>query len=438
MATIFIGVNVIGCQGLLPSDLSSTKQSREHIEEDTLNDRLIYFAAVIPDNVQIWQTLPSGMSQEIIYQVPRGFVATARETLLPKELESFVSFLPELEPGYLSVDSPLQFYADIYGLTLSPNGEHLAWWYSELWCLDEERGIFCFGTNRVDILNLSTGEHKTVFKAPEHLDLDNPLRHGRLAWSPDSKQIAFVETSWEMQTFGGSLKLLDTETLEVRTLSENDNFYPIVWSEDGQTIATTKTSFDPELGKDVSTIKLQSLDNDSMHTIPLRPLSIRNMEWGLENQIIIDGEQLPEDKSSGIGLLPHEYVRNIYLIDIDSNETELLLSDEQLSYTSPQLSPNKQFVAVDGYGPTNLLRVFDIETKDLVAELLPDQRDQYTWVWGPNSEEILVRMSRLGRGDFGIFSITTGEISPIPWPSSLEQYIQSDELWIHRGNFVWY
>jgi len=175
-----------------------------------------------------------------------------------------------------------------------------------------------------------------------------------------------------------------------------------------------------------------------MHTIPLRPLGIKNMKWGHENQIIFDGTQLPEDKSRR---LAHEYVRNIYVTDIDTNEVELLLSDEQLGYDYPQLSPNKQYLAVDVHNASSLpitsLRVFDLKSKDLVAEL-PGKRDPFTWTWGPNSEEILVRMSNVGKGDFGIFSLTTGEFSPIPWPSSLEQYIQSDELWINYGNFVWH
>jgi hypothetical protein len=243
-----------------------------------------------------------------------------------------------------------------------------------------------------------------------------------------------------MQTFGGKLKVLDTETLEVKPLSEN-SFYPVAWSENGQTIATTITSFDPEISKNVSTIQLQSFDNDLIHTVPLKPLDIvTNVEWYSENQIIFDGRQLPDDKSSGTGLLFQEYALNIYTTDTDTYETELLLSDEQLAYDNPQLSPNKQFLAVDVHdvsgGPITSLRVFDIKNKNLVVEL-PGKRDLFTWTWGPNNEEILVRMSNFGEGDFGTLSLTSGEFLPIPWPSSLEQYILSDELWINQGNFVW-
>jgi hypothetical protein len=271
--------------------------------------------------------------------------------------------------------------------------------------------------------------------------MNSTYHYGRLAWSPHGRFIAFIETIWEMRVRGGALKVLDTHTLETTTLCQGTSD-PIAWSEDGKWIASATRTFDGRAGKNVSSILIHSIDGNTSRELSLGTLDVvTDMEWYAPNQIIFDASQIPSGKSSAVGVSPLDLNYGIYVLNTDTGEVGPLISDDTLAYGDPHLSPSKRFLAVD-VSPRpgdhiETLRVFDISNGvDVVGELY-GRRDLYSWKWGGTDDQILVRMSRGGRDSLNVFFPATNEIHSIPWPSSLEQLIGTEELRIGQGEFVW-
>jgi hypothetical protein len=432
---------VSGCQhGSDQVPPTSGDLPEKQVTQESENDEseLIYFVAATPTEVQIWQTSPLGTSQKVIHQVPRHFEAEVEGVLAPEEYALMQAFLKS-EDKEASPDS-VQFISSICQLSLSPRQDRLAWLHTEKWCYDEQEWD-CFGMRRLVTWDLTIDETAILIETPRHLDMYSTYDYGQLAWSPNGRFIAFVETIWEMRMRGGTLKVLDTHILETTTLYQGAS-HPIAWSEDGKWIASATRTFDGRAGKDVSSILIHSVDGNASKELSLGTLDVvTDMEWYTPNQIIFDASQIPSGKSSAVGVSSLDFNYGIYVLNTDTGEASPLIFDDTLAFGDPHLSPSKRFLAVDVRSRPGdhieILRVFDISNgADIVGEL-HGRRDLFNWKWGSTDDRILVRMSRDGRDSFSVFFPATSELHSIPWPSSLEQLIGTEELRIGQGEFVW-
>jgi Tol biopolymer transport system component len=98
---------------------------------------------------------------------------------------------------------------------------------------------------------------------PEQLNkFANDLQINELAFSPDSRYLAYIQSNY---LTNGSVFILDTETGEIRNLSQVQSSFSLTWSPDGNFLAVVSDQYKTDFAM---VIDVQTGDITDMTSIP--------------------------------------------------------------------------------------------------------------------------------------------------------------------------
>jgi dipeptidyl aminopeptidase/acylaminoacyl peptidase len=329
-------------------------------------------------------------------------------------------FITLLSGSARAQDSTLDATLDSLGgahsirqVAISPDGQRVAW--------VEVSGASPHG---IFICNLaspaSTRRHITAGSG------DEPSEEQDIAWSPDSRQLAFLsnaETPDQLQLYvakvtGGAARRLTS----LRGWLDAPS-----WSPDGRTLALLDTENPPRMSGPLAPMALPSgvigranyeqrlatVDVDTGRTRQLSPADMYVYEYDWSP----DGKKFVVTAAHGAGDA-HWFVAEMYTLQADSGEMKSLYKPAQ-QIAGPRWSPDGNRIAfIDGLmsdedstgGDVFLVPALGGAVRNLTPRLPASVSGLH---WRPGGNEILLLESVDGASGIATLDVRTGKITPL-------------------------
>ena len=368
--------------------------------------------------VQIWQTSVDATVSRLLIELPIRYPVSA---LPPQESAILEYNLDLVERNHCFTEEIHPSYG-LGNLRLSPNKLLLAWTDGASWCPNTE----CYGFQRLITWDVTRGENQTLLEIPNHIDLRATQQIGSIAWSPDSRQIGFIQAS---NNSGWSrVRVIDIATNQVRDIAEGRA--PLVWSPDGERLAFISYSW--------GSVKVTSRDGADLATFDGDWERVEGVDWSPDGSKMVITAAISNRQTGGHSL----FIADLATGDISKVE---ILAGELLDYTQPHWSPDGRLIGVNtrrnGEGFVSGLVIFDPEDQTIRANLTVE-RHFPEWSWSNAGSAILVRLGSSTSAlppftpqGIGIFYWTTGRLEQVSLPAYVEAGLDNWQLYL--GDAVW-
>ncbi len=325
---------------------------------------------------QIWQAEESDQPERL-FDLPNRSDKLMSEAFSATELAAFDDWRNFRQSEGATYPPANEIYPIITtgDMALSPDGQWLAWFEATYWS-PPEASTTSFSMQRLVVFNLASGEKKTLHEIPNHISVSAGIEYtiendlAGLAWSPDGRQIAFVE-GWRGNY---QAKVVDVVTGQIENIGGPDesDFY-LSWSPDGTAIVTDKP---------YTLNILSTRGQPTRKDIAGSWGELSGLDWS------------PDGKTIVFAAAKKIYDKfQLYILNPETGELGELPLDKNLSYVSPRWSPDGKLIAINaGSDPTgrpDQLLVYDVGTQKIVA-MLTGKRSREEWYWSDDSQTILL------------------------------------------------
>jgi len=343
-----------------------------------------------------------------------------------------ISALPAQELAILEHNSPTDPETDpfdgaylnygIGDLELSPDRQMLAWVDGAGWCPNTT----CYGFQRILTWDLTNGESRILFELPIHIDLRTTQAIGDIAWSPDGRQIGFVQSSNDK---GWSrVRVVDANTGQIDDIGEGRA--PLTWAPNGESIALVSYSWD--------NVHIVSRGGNIRAVLEAGWSRVEGIDWSPDGSRIAIAAAVGSDKSTR----QHLFIAYSNTWDIAELNTS---PNELLNYSQPHWSPGGEMIGVNtrlsGEGLVSGLMVLD-PSKGTVEANLELERYYPDWSWSANGTAVLVQLGssisalppHTPQG-VGVFYWMEENFEQVLLPSDVEDGLDSWQLYLSEP--VW-
>lgn len=390
--------------------LSMPACTRPSVLPNPIEQHMIYFVASKQAGSQIWQIDTQGASSHVVYEVYSNMAQPASRILPQQELSLLDDFLASITPTLSS--ERVYLTPGISNMSLSPDGQKLAWIVSYFGCNTPGAQVGCFGVQNLVSFDIPTKAEHVLWQSSAH-QVEEPhlLVPGieSIAWSPDSHYIALGYAADRDVPCSPVLRLVDIQTQEVRDIGIGGSL--LTWSPDTHLLASIDCGVKGEV------VRIYDAESSKVQKFSIGNLNIlaRTISWSHQsNQITFTAipdtdEEVPRAR--------------LYVLEVETGNIQEVIGSNE-SYENPQWSPDGHLIAVDvrqniGDAYTKLV-VLDPKSKSVVAQLLED-RVISSWQWNTDGKSILILLGNYTTSpSLGIFSVETSTLARIPLPISVK------------------
>lgn len=377
----------------------------------------IYFIASGHEGAQIWHMNIDGADAGVVYEVESSRDRPANVVLPKEELMLLEDFLTTASPTLTSAQVYLT--PEIAKMSLSPDGQRLAWIENDFGCYTPGAQAGCFGTERLNSLDLLANVKYTYWQSFAHQPEEpNLLVPGieSFAWSPDSRHIAFAQGTGRNVPCLPVLRVIDINTQNIRTIGAGGTL--LTWSPDGNYLAAV------DCRKQGIVFRIYNVESGKGREFPIESLDLvgHSISWsGQSNQVAFTATS---------NAYPRSKRASLYTLDAENGSVKKILEADNESYENPQWSPNKHLIAVDSRPEIgefhNQLLVVDLESNAVIARLSEERIDQ-SWQWSEDGKSILVLLgNRTSPQSLGVFLVETNVLTHIPLPQVIQKSLPSN------------
>jgi len=378
----------------------------------------VYFVASGSEGFQIWQINADGTDSRVIYEMYRSLERSASAVLPRRELSLLEDYLASITPTLTS--DQVYLTPGIRDMRLSPSRRILAWVAGDFGCHTRGAQIGCFGVQRLTSFDISTGVEHVYWQATVHQAEDPHLPVPgitTIAWSPDSRYIAFGQYYDRSVPCTPELRIVDVQTQEIRDVGIGGGL--LAWSPDGRYLASIDCGIKGEI------IRVHNVGSDQV-----QEFSFGNLD--LIGSTITWSSQFNQIAFTAVDTNEKVHRAKLYVLDAEMGDIQDVLESEGESYETPQWSPDGRLLAVEvrpESGDFTKLLILDPKSKTEVAQLLAEHVIQ-SWQCGADGESILLLLGEYNNPSslsLGIFSIETNDLTYVPLPSPVEDALSSRE-----------
>lgn len=269
--------------------------------------------------------------------------------------------------------------------------------------------VLAFAKDRIEIVDLSTGEKQTLATT-----ITSTSNEAILAADDNVKCVYTLKAerkAFALRTIGYDAEVLDEKPLPGFTCHESYNAkgyeYRCALSPKRDRIVTINYGDDP--------LYIYSVADGTKTGSTIPSISVTFLAWASETQAIA--------VTSNLRRLSSEYLGAVLRIDALTGQTEVVYKDDCVAQGTgaAEISHDKRFLALF-CGPTNDLRVIDISSKKLAATQRL-RREHVDFVrWSPDGKNLAYMIPTAGRldisainSDGSIATTASHEIHEIFW-----------------------